>query len=156
MITVQRPPGLRFALLASLAILAAHASNAQAPTYATIYSFKGPEGGAPHASVIIGPQGGLFGTASGGGVSNYGTVFELSNPTGNAWIEKTLYSFSAEPDGQYPQANVVFGPGGALYGTTQGGGMGGGTIFELAAPAAAGAAGRNQFSTNLTQALLFK
>ena len=83
----------------------------------------------------------MFGTAYGGGAYNYGAVFELSNPTGNAWIENTLYSFGGGPDGQYPQANVVFGPGGALYGTTVGGGAGsedGGTIIELAPPAPAG------------------
>jgi uncharacterized repeat protein (TIGR03803 family) len=129
--------------LASILSIAVSAGCAQAQTYATIYSFKGPEGGAPHASVIISPQGQLFGTAYGGGAYNYGAVFELSNPTGNAWIENTLYSFGGGPDGQYPQANVVFGPGGALYGTTVGGGAGsvdGGTIFELAPPAPAGGA----------------
>jgi hypothetical protein len=43
--------------LASILSIAVSAGCAQAQTYATIYSFKGPEGGAPHASVIISPQG---------------------------------------------------------------------------------------------------
>jgi len=118
-----------------LAFFAARSSYAQS-TFATIYSFgKLPDGAQPHASLVIGPQGSLFGTTFLGGQAGYGTVFELSNPTGKAWIETVLYSFSGPP-GAYPDANVVFGPGGAFYGTTQSGGNGGGTIFELAPPSA--------------------
>ena len=47
----------------------------------------------------------------------------------------TLYSFGANNDGANPQARVVIGQNGVLYGATQGGG---GTLFELAPPAAAG------------------
>jgi len=98
---------------------------------------KSPDGGASHAPLIIGPQGSLFGTTSGGGQYGYGTVFELSNPTGSEWTETVLYSFSGA-NGQYPQANLAFGPNGGLYGTTEGGGSGGGVIFELAPPTSPG------------------
>jgi uncharacterized repeat protein (TIGR03803 family) len=46
--------------------------------------------------------------------------------------EQTLYSFGAQPDGNYPSANLVFDVSGNLYGTTlQGGAFGYGTVFKL-------------------------
>lgn len=127
----------RLFALAALVVFTTEVSLAQT-NYQTIYSFgKLPDGAQPHASLVVGPQGSLFGTTSVGGAYGYGTVFELSSPTGTAWTESVLYSFSGA-NGQYPQANVVFGPKGALYGTTEGGGSGGGTVFELAPPTAPG------------------
>jgi uncharacterized repeat protein (TIGR03803 family) len=46
--------------------------------------------------------------------------------------EQTLYSFGAQPDGNYPSANLVFDASGNLYGTTtQGGTNGAGTVFKM-------------------------
>jgi uncharacterized repeat protein (TIGR03803 family) len=127
----------RLFALAALAVLTAETFPAQT-SYRTIYSFgASPDGGDSNASLIIGPQGSLFGTTTAGGAYGYGTVFELSNPFGTAWTESVLYSFFGA-NGQYPQANVVFGPNGALYGTTEGGGDDGGTVFELAPPTGSG------------------
>jgi uncharacterized repeat protein (TIGR03803 family) len=127
----------RLFALAALAVLTAEVVPAQT-SYQTIYSFgKLPDGAQPNASLVIGPQGSLFGTTLTGGAYGGGTVFELSSPTGTAWTESVLYSFSGA-NGQYPYANVVFGPNGALYGTTDGGGSGGGTVFELAPPTGSG------------------
>jgi len=59
----------RLFVLAALAVLTAETFPAQT-SYRTIYSFgASPDGAAPVASVIIGPQGAVFGTTSlGGGV----------------------------------------------------------------------------------------
>jgi hypothetical protein len=52
----------------------------------------------------------------------------------------TLYTFTGNGDGEFPTAGVVSGDeGGALYGTTTGGGtFGNGTVFSLKAPASPG------------------
>jgi len=136
----QRQPS-RVMLLAALALLIPHASVAQAPTYETLYSFKGsPDGGDPKAGVVIGKNGALYGTTYGGGASVLGTVFELTKPAGEPWKEGVLYNFNGS-DGQYPESALVLGSTtGALYSVTVGGGCGGctGVVFELAPPSAAG------------------
>src|ERR1700733_10990555 len=77
-------------------------------------------------AVIIGHGGVLYGTTEGGGTSNNGTVFSLTppGPPGGVWTETVLYSFAGSPnDGANPEAGVVIGGGGVLYGTTAGGGI---------------------------------
>ena len=48
-------------------------------TISTIASFNGTGGGAPYAGLTPDAQGNLYGTTSGGGPDNVGTVFELVN-----------------------------------------------------------------------------
>jgi uncharacterized repeat protein (TIGR03803 family) len=49
--------------------------------------------------------------------------------------ESVLYSFLGGTDGANPQAGLIFGPKGVIYGTTSGGGaFGGGTVFQLTPP----------------------
>lgn len=88
------------------------------------------------ADLIRDTAGNLYGTTSYGGVSNHGTVFELS-PSGQ---ETVLLTFSEHsPDGAVPSAGLVRDTSGTLYGTTlQGGssgcgGLGCGIIFDLSA-----------------------
>ena len=109
-----------------------------------LYAFTGGNDGAyPFAAVVIGSGGGLFGTTQAGGPSNVGTVFRLIPPSaqGGVWTETVLHSFAGS-DGSAPQASVVIGKGGVLYGTTAYGGnfsvncsLGCGTVFSLAPPA---------------------
>src|SRR5208283_5900999 len=48
------------------------------------------------------------------------------------WIFNVLYGFPGGSSGAYPQAGLIFGPNGTLYGTTaNGGGNGYGTTFNL-------------------------
>jgi len=135
--------------LAALAMLAASAALAQTPTFATLYNFHGsPDGAAPHAGVIVGLSGALYGTTYTGGASKFGTVFGLAPPAsaGGPWTETILYSFAGTPDGQYPSAGLAFGPSGstgALFGTTAEGGSGfngGGAVFQLSPPTPGSAA----------------
>ena len=79
------------------------------------------------------------------GAAGCGTLFTLKPPasSGGSWAEKTLYSFACAPDGSEPQAGVVMGGGGVLYGTTRSGGTGNcpsgcGTVFSLTPPATPG------------------
>jgi len=91
------------------------------------------------ASLVLDGTGDLYGTTYYGGVSGYGTVYELVAATNKL---KTIFSFN-EKDGAYPLAGLIFSPAGNLYGTTSAGGWlgteyGGGTVFELNPSAAEG------------------
>lgn len=64
----------------------------------------------------------MYGTAVAGGMQacpgyGCGTVFKLSHRS-SGWVFDPLYSFEAGNDGDHPQARVIFGPDGRLYGTT--------------------------------------
>ena len=72
-------------------------------------------------------------------------MFKLTPPplSGGAWTETVLYSFGGpfSGDGSSPLAGLVFGPFGALYGTTSvGGSNDGGTVFKLTPPPFSGGA----------------
>jgi uncharacterized repeat protein (TIGR03803 family) len=54
--------------------------------------------------------------------------------SGSGWTFEPLYQFSYLIEG-VPKARVVFGPQGALYGTTQGGPFDGGAVFRMMPPA---------------------
>jgi uncharacterized repeat protein (TIGR03803 family) len=118
-------------------------------TETVLYSFTGGNDGAqPFAGLVLDPQGRLYGTTSGGGISNCpaggcGTIFQLSPPTSSrgAWSENTLYSFTSGPDGATPLASLVLDSYGQLYGTASAGGpsslnrfAGCGTVFRLTPP----------------------
>jgi uncharacterized repeat protein (TIGR03803 family) len=82
---------------------------------------------------VQGSDGNFYGTTSGGGTNNEGTVFRIS-PSGS---ETNLYTFVGSPDGAYPPAGLVQGTDGNFYGTTAGGGTndipggGDGTVFRI-------------------------
>jgi len=101
-------------------------------------SFDGSGGADPIASLIADSRGNLYGTASRGGGTAVGAVFELRVPLGEGnWTYTVLYSFGKFPDGETPQSNLIFDKSGNLYGTTLYGGSGTecdghcGAVFEL-------------------------
>jgi uncharacterized repeat protein (TIGR03803 family) len=112
-------------------------------TETVLHNFNndGTDGFYPEAGVVVGANGVLYGTTYEGGTDNYGTVFSLTPPAspGGAWTETILHSFAGGSDGANPEASVVIGRHGVLYGTTYGGGAAGeGTIFSLTPPASPG------------------
>lgn len=141
----MRRPSLGVSLLA---IAFATAANAQS-SLTTIWSFDGADGNGPSGPVVFDNNGAIYGTTETGGASNSGTVFKLTPPAqqGGAWTENLLYNFTGGNDGRQPSHGVVFGPDGALYGTTYNGGgtlaaCGGGcgVVFRLAPPSQPGGA----------------
>ena len=120
---------------------------AQAQTFTVLHNFtNGQDGGEPWAGLSMDRDGNLYGTASTGGNTSgtcsyrnphgCGTVFKLSRK-GSGWVFTPIYTFSG-PDGRNPQARVIIGPDGSLYGTTTyGGDFDEGTVFNLRPPAAA-------------------
>jgi len=104
-----------------------------------LYTFQGIEnGGYPVGGLVQASDGNFYGTTSTGGANSQGgTVFKMT-PAGKL---KTIYSFCAKPnctDGRDPEASLIQGTDGNLYGTTTFGGTnetscnsGCGTIFEI-------------------------
>jgi uncharacterized repeat protein (TIGR03803 family) len=100
----------------------------------TLYSFCAKtncaDGSQPYAALIQ-VDGEFYGTtAAGGAHSNNGTVFKI---TASGTLT-TLYSFCSQPgcvDGQTPTGALVQATDGNLYGTTDSGGNGYGTIFRI-------------------------
>jgi uncharacterized repeat protein (TIGR03803 family) len=98
-------------------------------TPTVLYSFDLGLGALP-GGIVIGTGGTIYGSSSTGA----GAVFSLTPPSepGAAWTEALLYQFPPNSSGESVPGNLVFGAGGALYGTTAVGGTNGdGTVFQL-------------------------
>jgi uncharacterized repeat protein (TIGR03803 family) len=131
------------------------AAGGPAWTETVLYRFAGGpgDGDSAEAGLVVGRDGALYGaTFLGGGDGNqgagYGVIFRLTPPAADRsdWTESVLYRFCAQPacgDGSIPEADLVLGSEGALYGATVSGGdacarypqSGCGTIFKLTPPA---------------------
>lgn len=109
-----------------------------------LWSFGGEgDGSGPYGRLVFDNAGNLYGTTTAGGSNcqsngGCGIVFELS-PSSSGWTEAVLYNFCADnlddcPDGSTPFAGLTFDRVGNLYGTTETGGVGFGTVFELSPP----------------------
>jgi uncharacterized repeat protein (TIGR03803 family) len=98
----------------------------------TVYEFQNStDGGNPLGALVQASNGIFYGTTSyGGGTCGCGTVFKVTS----AGKLTTLHTFNAggTGEGNYPQAGLVQGTDGNLYGTTAYGGASGyGTIFKI-------------------------
>jgi uncharacterized repeat protein (TIGR03803 family) len=123
----------------AVVIGAAQAVHAQ--TYSVLHTFtNAPDGSSPFAGLTMDSAGNLYGTTALGGFagtalcsSGCGTVFKLTR-SDSGWTTTVLYAFKPEPgDGVVPGSRVIFGPDGALYGTTyEGGTYFSGTVFRVA------------------------
>ncbi len=98
-----------------------------------LHSFAGAnsDGANPRAGLIQDSNNGnLYGTTSGGGANNLGTVFQIAT----AGAETLLYSFDGT-HGAAPYAGLIQDSTGNLYGTTYSGGANNlGTVFKLTPP----------------------
>ncbi len=132
--------------------------NPDGTGFAVLYSFDPSFGGAyePTAGLIQGRDGKLYGTTQYGGAARSGCVFSVST-NGSGFI--TLHQFGMLADGAGPQAPLIQGLDGALYGTTPFGGSNGmGTIYRLTAEGTetvvhnfSGSDGNNPFTAGLVQ-----
>jgi uncharacterized repeat protein (TIGR03803 family) len=102
-------------------------------SFGTIHDADGNalDGQTPAAPLVQASDGAFYGTTTDGGTNSDGTIFKIT-PDGKF---TPLYSFGAMPgglDGESPQAALVQGADGNLYGTASGGGRyGDGTIFKI-------------------------
>ena len=100
--------------------------------YTTVYSFSGGSDGSTPAAALLDVGGTAYGTTSGGGAFDLGTVFSIDLATG---AETVVYSFAGGSDGATPLAALI-NVRGMLYGTTSAGGGGAGcvqcgTVFKI-------------------------
>src|SRR5262245_2136952 len=80
------------------------------------------------AGLLQARDGNFYGTNSGGGVHDGGTVFRMSI----GGVVTTLHSFDCAREGCRPDAALIRGSDGDLYGTTpDGGAHNGGTVFKI-------------------------
>ena len=107
-------------------------------TKTVLYNFNSPAN--PEGRLLLGTDGALYGTTTSDGPSFSGTVFQLIPPgtqTQN-WTYNLLYTFSGntgDGDGANPRGGLITDKRGAMYGTTESGGIAGlGTVFKLLAP----------------------
>lgn len=105
--------------------------NMDGSGYTVLRRFSGSAGGdgaSPQAAMIQCTDGALYGTTQSGGSGSGGTAFKL-NMDGSGY--QVLRRFGGA-DGTSPQAGLLQGQDGALYGTTLSGGPNnGGTVFRL-------------------------
>jgi uncharacterized repeat protein (TIGR03803 family) len=129
---IRIPGKLGCAALALAPFIAA--PPAQAQTFVEVYDFTGPDGAVPFGNLLLN-QGILYGTTSGGGALNAGTVFQFVIATE---VETVMHSFAGGPtDGADPIAGLIRDSSGNLYGVTYGGGASFfGTVFEIPAEGA--------------------
>jgi len=129
-------------MLAGLMPILAVAGSALAASEKVLYAFHGEDGWGP-TSVILGAEGGLYGTTATGGTNSCdgnpyglcGVVFQLARGADGKWRETVLHDFGGS-DGKYPNGALVADKAGNLYGTTVNGGpscsqLGCGVVFEL-------------------------
>jgi hypothetical protein len=103
-------------LLCSLITITVQSGNAQ--TYTVLHNFTGgPDGGNPYAGLTITDSGKIYGTTTIGGPNNFGVVFNLMQ-AGTGWVTAPIYGFQGCNDGNKPEARVINGADGSLYGTT--------------------------------------
>jgi uncharacterized protein (TIGR03437 family) len=111
-------------------LLCATAIALPAQTFTTLASFVGVYGSGPHAPLVQGTDGNLYGTTFADGAYGEGTVFKVT-PAG---ILTTLYSFCVNyptcSDGAQPSAGLIQASDGNFYGTQPAGGNGG-TVFRI-------------------------
>jgi uncharacterized repeat protein (TIGR03803 family) len=100
-------------------------------TETLLHNFNHETGAELRGGLIFDGAGDLYGTTSGGGAHDSGTVFELTPKTGGGWKNAVLHTFNGT-DGANPAAALIFDAAGNLYGTaTAGGAHNHGTVFEL-------------------------
>lgn len=136
--TFLRFPGtfLLLALPLLVAAIATQAANAQTITVLHTFTAEG-DGGEPVTGLAIDRAGNLYGTTSTGG-AGFGNIFQVRH-AGTAWVLNPLHEFTSGRDGADPAGRPVFGPDGALYGTTTFGGgtacgVGCGIVYRLSPP----------------------
>lgn len=115
-------------------------STTNSGTFTSLYSFCAtsgcPDGDGPEGPLIQAWDGNLYGTAASGGLNvcvnsgSCGLIFKMT-PAGAVTVFYLFCQESNCTDGFAPFGGLVQGADGTLYGTTNAGGLGFGTVFKI-------------------------
>ena len=94
----------------------------------TLHSFSNhDDGGFPHAGLVLGADGNVYGATYAGGAYSGGVLFKIATNG----LQTTLASLSST-NGMFPYSSLVQGNDGSFYGTaSSGGAWSNGTVFQL-------------------------
>jgi uncharacterized repeat protein (TIGR03803 family) len=96
-----------------------------------LHVFKGfSDGEQPFTNLTFDAAGNLFGTSLSGSLLYRGAVFELK-PSGTSWTFTSLTTFPGSNNAANPNGAVLIDASGNLFGVTEAGGTGTGTLYEL-------------------------
>ncbi len=129
---------VRILLTLLLAVTCLICSRASSQTFTALASFDTTDGTLPATPLVQAVNGNFYGTTPLGGQHGMGVVFEVT-PSGTLTLVYSFCSRSNCSDGFDPNAALVVGANGNLYGTTTAGGaycpgdlnLGCGTVFEI-------------------------
>jgi len=98
----------------------------------SLHSFSGSDGENPVGSLVEGANGDFYGTTYVGGMDNVGTIFAITPGGTFKTIHNFRFGINASNKGFNPDAALVEGSDGNLYGVAAGGGLYGyGVIFRI-------------------------
>ncbi len=95
--------------------------------YTKLYDFSDNEGANPVSAFIQANDGKLYSMTKKGGLNNRGVIYNFDIVSN---IYTKLFDFSGS-DGGNPTGSLIQLSNGRFYGLTEGGGMGGGVLFEF-------------------------
>lgn len=114
-----------------LACIMSLAGNSPA-TERILHTFTGGnDGSQPDSGLALDSVGNFYGTTFFGGSASAGVVYRITR-TSSGPKETVIYTFKGgSSDGANPSGSLLIARGGIIFGTTSGGGLGYGVVFEL-------------------------
>ena len=114
---------LRLTLATVTGMFGLMTANAFASQFTVLHNFLGKPAANPNSGLIIGPDGGFYGTTGIQGGSGCppklcGAIFEIIR-TSTGWRYQVIHNFHGpQSDGELPFGELIFDKAGNLYGTT--------------------------------------
>ncbi len=101
-------------------------------TETTLFDFQNADGYWPAGGLTMDASGNLYGTASGGGAGDAGTIFKLTPASGGGFTFSLVTTFRGLDGGSFPDGNLLLDSAGNIYGTAgYGGEKGDGLVFKI-------------------------
>jgi len=106
-----------------------HANGTWSET--VLFAFNKNNGWEIAGPPVFDSAGNLYAPSTAGGTQGNGLIFELIPTATGHWTERILHDFLGTPDGAAPYAGVVIDSAGHLFGTTSGGLVNNGNVYEI-------------------------